>query len=765
MSFVIDGVKMKKSGLLSGVAAFALLSFGAPVSAQQANSQQVAAAEEPGVVSEEIVVYGQGETRQVQTLGEIDIQAAIPGTSPIAIVQKLPGVNYQAADPFGAYEWAVRISVRGFNQNQLGFTLDGIPLGDMSYGNHNGLHISRAISTENLGAVELAQGSGALDTASTSNLGGTLQFNTRKPSETFGVFTQITAGTDDTIRPFIRMDTGQIGPNGPRAFVSYAYSTADKWKGDGKHTSDHVNTKISQPILGGEGEIAAFFSYSDRRESDYQDLSLDVIRRLGYKLDNISDNYALAQQIARAYQTNRPIPAPYATVDDVYYDAAGLRKDKFGYITAHVPIEMITADVAVYGHGNLGQGSWITPYTVSPNGSPLAFRTTEYDIARRGGKASLTGEFGGHELNGGVWFEKIDYDQARRFYQMGLTQPERSARDFQGNPFFTQWEYDIDTKTNVLHLQDTYKGDFFTLNAGFKSMESKNTATPVVGTIAGTIRAEDHFLPQAGATFDVADGHQLFASYAENMRAFIGAATGAAPFSTTQAGFNAIVNTLKPEKSRTLETGWRFNMDAVSGVLAVYDVKFKDRLLAIASGPGIVGGPSVLANVGNVKSRGVELGGTVELVQDFSLFGSFAYNDAEYKNDIVDGNGVRTAIAGKRVVDAPKILAKAELAYDNGDFFAKVGASHTGKRYYTYLNDQSVKDYTLVDLTAGYRFGSSMGIAEGWEIQGNIANLFDKKYVSSIGTNGFANSDPTGTFATLMAGSPFQAFVTLRAQF
>ena len=44
-----------------------------------------------------------------------------------------------------------RISIRGFNQNQLGFTLDGVPLGDMTYGNLNGLHVSRAVISENLG--------------------------------------------------------------------------------------------------------------------------------------------------------------------------------------------------------------------------------------------------------------------------------------------------------------------------------------------------------------------------------------------------------------------------------------------------------------------------------------------------------------------------------------------------------------------------------------------------------------------------------------
>ena len=104
------------------------------------------------------------------------------GTSALKAVDKLPGVTFQSADAFGAYEWSTRISIRGFNQNQLGFTLDGVPLGDMSYGNHNGLHISRAIISENVGRVEVAQGAGALAAASSSNLGGTIEFFSRAPA-------------------------------------------------------------------------------------------------------------------------------------------------------------------------------------------------------------------------------------------------------------------------------------------------------------------------------------------------------------------------------------------------------------------------------------------------------------------------------------------------------------------------------------------------------------------------------------------------------
>jgi iron complex outermembrane receptor protein len=752
---------MLRSTLLGGSALLALSAITPALAQNSAANQQAARA-----ALEEIVVFGQGQTRQVQTVGKIDIEAATPGTSPIQIVQKLPGVNYQAADPFGAYEWAVRISIRGFNQNQLGFTLDGVPLGDMSYGNHNGLHVSRAVSSENIGGIELAQGAGGLDTASTSNLGGSLKFTTRNPDADFGVLAQFTGGSENTYRPFVRVDTGTLGTDGPSAYLSYGYSHIDKWKGDGTQKYHHVNAKVMQPV-GNEGSLSAFVSYSDRRENDYQDLSLDLINRLGYKLDNISDNYPLALQLARAGQAGQPFPAPYRTLDDVYFDASGLRKDLLMYAAADAPItDAITFNGNAYWHSNKGQGSWITPYAPSPNGSPVSFRTTEYDINRKGVVGSFTIDLGMNDVNTGIWYEKNKFDQARRFYQMGLTTPERSVLDFQENPFRTQFDFDFETKTTVFHLQDTLTLDAFTFNAGFKAINAKNTAAPNVGTISGTIKAEDSFLPQVGATADINDENQLFANYSENMRAFIGAATGAAPFSTTQAGFDAIKNRLQPEKSRTIEAGWRFNFDSFDGVVAVYDVKFKNRLLVVSQGPGIIGAPNALSNVGEVKSRGAEFGGTVKLTDAFSVFGSLSYNDAEYKDNTVDGRGATTATAGKRVVDAPKTLAKGEVSYDDGAFFSKIGVSYTGKRFYTYLNDASVDSYALVDLTAGYRFGADAGFAQGWEVQANISNLFDKKYVSTIGSNGFANSDPAPrTFQTLLAGAPLQAFVTVRTKF
>ncbi|MEY4472278.1 MAG: hypothetical protein RL671_582, partial [Pseudomonadota bacterium] len=54
----------------------------------------------------EIVVFGQGETKQVQEVGARDIAVLLPGTSPIRAIEKLPSVNVQSADAFGNYEWS-----------------------------------------------------------------------------------------------------------------------------------------------------------------------------------------------------------------------------------------------------------------------------------------------------------------------------------------------------------------------------------------------------------------------------------------------------------------------------------------------------------------------------------------------------------------------------------------------------------------------------------------------------------------------------------
>ena len=188
------------------------------------------------------ITLGRGQIRSVQGVTKAEFESAIPGTSPLATVSRLPGVNFQSADPLGNYEWSTRFTVRAFSQNQLGFTLDDVPLGDMSYGNFNGLHISRAISSENVSRAFLSQGAGSLDTASSSNLGGTLQFYSATPSKKLGAEVQETLGSNANVRTYFRIDSGET-PLGD-FYLSYTKQNADKWKGSGAQKQDQWNLKL-----------------------------------------------------------------------------------------------------------------------------------------------------------------------------------------------------------------------------------------------------------------------------------------------------------------------------------------------------------------------------------------------------------------------------------------------------------------------------------------------------------------------------------------
>ncbi len=213
-----------------------------------------------------VEITGRGQSRQVQNINKMDLAEALPGTSPLKVLDKLPGVNFQSADPFGAYEWSTSFSIRGFNQSQLGYTLDGVPLGDMSYGNNNGLHISRAISSENIGSVQVSQGAGSLGTASSSNLGGTVQFFTLAPSDERALTFSQTFGSDSTSRTFARVDSGLI--NGVfKAFLSGTRQRTDKWKGDGGQDQDQLNSRFVFNF--GDNSLTGFLNYSDRKEIDY----------------------------------------------------------------------------------------------------------------------------------------------------------------------------------------------------------------------------------------------------------------------------------------------------------------------------------------------------------------------------------------------------------------------------------------------------------------------------------------------------------------
>jgi iron complex outermembrane receptor protein len=712
-----------------------------------------------------VSVIGQGESRQVQRITADDVKILPPGSSPLKVLQGKPGVHFESADPFGNYEWSTRISLRGFNQNRLGFTLDGIPLGDMSYGNNNGLHISRALISENLGSIELAEGIGALGTASTSNLGGAVQFYSSDPTPKYGVTFAQGIGNDSATRTFVRVDTGDY--NGFAMYLSGAYSDVDKWKGAGSQEQMQFNTKAVYDF--GDSRIGAMVTSSDRDETDYQDLSKDMVHRLGWNWDNYAPDWQRAVNAAKGIYTGGVTNA-----DDAYYAGRGLRKDTLSSIFGDFALaDGLRLKATGYYHNDRGQGHWFTPYQASfpgtPQALPISLRTTEYGIDRAGVTAALNWDIGAHHLEAGVWYEDSNHNVQRNYY---FINGPIDDREFMTNPNIRLFYQHYETTTQQFYLQDNmrFMDDRLSIDVGFKSPDTKVKATTLPGTLSygtpnsyanGQLTAKKTFLPQVGASYKLGDGYEVFASYAKNIAAFQAGITG--PLATTQVAFDTFGKQLKPEQSRTIEGGLRSVTDFYEASLALYDVKFDNRLLTISQCAGIVGCASAYANVGSVTSRGAELAVNFKLTPQLRWNNSISYNRARYDDDYVSG-GVVVPTKDKTVVDSPKQLFFTELAWVSGPWDMRVSANFTGKRYYTYTNDASVPSFWMFNAAAAYDVGR-IGLLQDLKIALNVTNLANKQYFGSIGTNGFIASDPQGQFATLQAGAPRAAMLTATLRF
>ncbi|ALN81954.1 TonB-dependent receptor [Lysobacter antibioticus] len=728
-----------------------------PASAADPATAAVAAgALDDATTLDAVSVVGTGQTRQVQSLGKQDLQRVAAGTSPLKVMAKLPGVHFQSSDPWGNYEWSSKLSIRGFSQQQLGFTLDGVPLGDMSYGNHNGLHISRAIASENLSGAELSQGSGAIDTASSGNLGGTLRFFSADPMAEYGLRLAQTVGSDATSRTYARIDTGDH--NGFSAYLSGVFHTTDKWKGDGPQRNGQFNGKFV--YANDDVKVTGFAATSRRRETDYADLSLESARRLGMDWDNYANDWQRAIDAA-----NGKFSGGVTSLDDAYYIARGVRDDDLAYLSAdwNVSDDLVLAATAYY-HRNEGQGHWATPYSVSPT-VPLRMRTTEYDIERTGIMPSLTWQIGDHRLQAGLWLEKNAHGVQRNFYDLQRNEPPNEIF-FYRNPSARVFRQRFDTDTRQYYVLDhmEFVGGRLAIDAGFKGLRVETDGTTLIGgasRASGKLVSEDNFLPQLGARWQLSEHEEIFGSYSENLSAFRTGVNG--PHSTSQAAFNAAVASLEPESSKTLEAGLRTSREQIEASVAVYRVNFENRLLAIARCAGIVGCASSFANVGDVESRGAEVTVLWKPFAGFSWYHSLAFNDSQYESDYLDGT-ILVRTKGKQVVDAPKRLYATEVRWERDGLSLQLGAKYTDKRYLTYLNDSSVSGFWVVDASASYEW-KELSWADAFKLQLNLTNVFDKQYFGSLGTNGFVASDPRGLNYTVQSGAPRQAFLTAEVRF
>ncbi|MFC4763484.1 TonB-dependent receptor [Dyella koreensis] len=735
---------------------------------------------------EGVSVIGQGETRQVQRVTPADTTVLPAGTSIQKVLNRMPGVNVQSNDAFGANEESQTISLRGFNGQRLGYTLDGVPLGDNAYGNYNGLNISRALISENAVGAELAEGIGSLGIASTSNLGGAIQYFSADPEAKFGGRFGQTFGSDQNRRTYLRLDTGDY--HGFSMYLSGIRATADMWAPPSSPTTTkQFNAKAVYQFDG--GRITAFADTSRTSQADYAYLSKSGMGRgLGWDWNLYAPDWkralaaaycSPAYTIKGAKDARCGFSGGVDNIDDAYYQSRALRRDDLYYLAGDFnPSESVTLHGQVYHHENAGQGHWWSPGQKSNPGTaqelPISIRSTNYKINRTGAIASLGWDIGGHHLEGGVWYEQNHHNVERNFYYIPYTISTSPINDdtYLSNPNRRLFSQAYVITTRQAYVQDSFKlfDDKLSVDVGVKSPHTTMTAKQATGNFEapvanGTLKADKNLLPQIGLGYKIDANQELFLSYAKNIAAFQGGGASG-PLLVTQSSFNATQGNLKPEQSRTIEGGYRYVEREFEASAALYDVKFDNRLLSLNPCPSIQQGTTPACttrfyNVGSVSSKGAEFTFIWKPFEHFQWYNSASFNRSTYDNDYVQ-NGITVPTKGKVTVDTPKRMFASEISWVYGPWNVSLRGKYTGTRYYTYTNDQGFGGYTSFDFGAGYDFGAAW-FAQDIRLSLNVTNLTDKRYASNL--TAFANTDPNGRQLAFHASAPRQSFLTLDVKF
>lgn len=780
---------------------FALTAAACLTCATQAQAQETPSAKavdassgEIGSEAPDIVVIGVGETRSVSTLLPSNLDTLPPGTSVQKSLNFLPGVMAQSIDALGVNEQSLSLQVRGFSTTHLGYTLDGMPLGDGAYNNYNGLTISRALISENLGRADLATGIAGLGIASTSNLGGAVTYTSSDPHKELGFAVRQTIGSDNGLRTFARIDTGEHG--GFSAYLSGSYSQQDLFVNQGaytKSTGKQFNGKLKYAFDG--GTITAFADISRTNQADDPYLSKDMLSRLGYDWGGYAPDWQSYLGVAYCTVTAPTAPskcvaapAPQKNADVTFTNGQILRNDDLFYVAGDYALsKSLSAHLQLYHHSDKGAGNnfitgWSTQGTASTaDDLPVQIRDTRYTINRTGVVGSLSWHVGFNTLEAGFWVED-NSSSAARYIWTNVTGPFDLGHYLQGQPDLAQWVQVTKWKTNQFYVQDTVSllDDALSFDFGFKSTYAKSdaearegiakAAPPASSQFAtGTLVAKDNFLPEVGLRWKVAPGHELYASYAENMAMFQGGFK-LGPQSVTQAIWDVQGKTLKPETSRSFEGGYRYVSRLLQLSLSGYWVKFDNRLLQYNPCPTNQqqnpGCGNSFHNAGSVTSRGVELGVLLRPLQWLSWYNSVSLNKTTYDQDLNFCTTTCTlyATAGKQQVDTPKTMVSSVLTVKQGGFSASLQGKYTGRRYYTYTNDQSFAGYTTFDLGLGYDFGH-VGPLKGAKLSLNVTNLTDRRYASNFDNSVFAPTDPAGTILVFHSSAPRQVFGTISAAF
>jgi iron complex outermembrane receptor protein len=271
---------------------------------------------------------------------------------------------------------------------------------------------------------------------------------------------------------------------------------------------------------------------------------------------------------------------------------------------------------------------------------------------------------------------------------------------------------------------------------------------------------DDNLSYLVSASYKTGSDGLLYASYSTGYKG-----SGLNLNSAVSAGTSLV---LAPEKVRNWEVGLK--QQAFDRRLTLNLSAFWTELEGLQA--NIVptnGNRSYLANVGNVRSRGVEVDGSWRVGDSLTLTANGSYNDAvytDYRNAPCPVGVTGTCdLTGRPLFQAPKWVGNAIIDYHakTGGPVLPYGIVQASYRSGTY-GTADAGPYSRINAfgLANIRVGATLRDGR-YDLSGWINNVFDKRYFQNLSTTAIVGASPFAYAGQL--GTPRTIGATLRALF
>jgi iron complex outermembrane receptor protein len=650
------------------------------------------------------------------------------------LIDLLPGVNSYSQDATGLFGGGLRL--RGFNSDQLGISIDGVPVNDA--GNF-AVYPQEFGDPENIQEIFITQGSSDTDAPHVGASGGNIGMVTSSPTDLSRLRLQQTFGSNNAKKTFVRADSGLVFDGKLKTFISYSEAQADKWKGLGGADRKHLDFK-SVLNLDNSDSITAGFLWNKTFTNNLRTLTLAQINTLGANADwgTVVPQGAIAPTNGYYNLNLNPFENYIATLKGSFQLTPALHLDIEPYFW--------------YGYGTGGNEL----RAILGN---LAYSGALTETHRPGITTRLSTQIDNQKLMAGYWLEHTDHRKTQPAVAFGLNgvsvdpwlqNPANYILNPNGTPYQGRNFQTVNTAQS-LFLQDelSLMQDRLKLMLGVRNTSIRRDFTNYASQGAGdqfnyNIQREfSKTLPSFGARYQMNNEQQLFVNVAENFRApnddvFYGLIKGGTAAAPILKSVDATAET-----STNYDLGYRYAGQNLTASGSLFYIDYKNRI-ALAYDP--VNNASNSLNVGSSTTQGVELESAWRFLPKWSTYASLTYTQSTMLQNLYTAANTFVATAGRQFPDTPNWMAGAALQYREGPWSHSLSGKYTGRRYSTLANDESASGFTLFNLDSSFHFPAN-NLIKNPTLHLNIYNMFNASYR-------YLNAGSGGGFTTNAAAAP-----------